>query len=349
MKIIILSLLISLSISSMAIPSRYNAYKHKKNDKRKITRIDHVVYSLNYEILKKKIIDYLNKEHINLDYQQESGDELYLDFIVNANQKKSYDSLIHLYGYSTDKEVVSSNSEEEIEKINTELKFLEEKRASYLKIMEKLDEKSDSYLTLWNENKAIEDKIFEIKASLKELTLYKGKLLIQLHLLDESNSPQYTEVSFVNMPGFEYSMLMVESPLQGVSSEYYQGYFLKYLFTRGKSFFSLGAYKSTETNSDSLKFAEMFLIGFGQDFYSRHLGRGSRKFFNLYSGYALGGVLSTGVGSNYYDIYIAPSIGLEIFKNKYILFDTKLSYFVPIANNKNQRGFTLSASFNFMF
>ena len=351
MKTIILLLVISFSISTFAnsVPYRYNGYQQKKNDMRKITRIDHVVYSLKYEELKGEIIDYLNKEHINIEYEQEYGDELYLHFIVTASQKTSYDSLVNLYGYSTSKEVVSSNSEEEIERIQSELKFLEKKRDSYLQIMNKLDEKSDSYLTLWNENKDIEEKIFDKKAALDELTKYKGKTLIQLHLLDESMSPQYTEVSFVNMPGFEYSMLMVESPLANVSSEYYQGYFLKYLFTRGKSFFTLGAYKSTASNSDSLKFAEMFLIGFGQDFYSRHLGRGARKFFNLYSGYSVGGVLSTGVGSNYYDMYIAPSVGLEIFKNKYILFDTKLTYFVPIANNKNQRGLTLSASFNFMF
>ena len=61
-------------------------------------------------------------------------------------------------------------------------------------------------------------------------------------------SPEYTDVSFVNMPGFEFSYLNIESPKQGISSANYQGYFLKYLFTKGKSFGLIGVYRITSYN-----------------------------------------------------------------------------------------------------
>lgn len=342
MKNILLIVLITMSLAT-------NAQRYKSQKETNITKIENKVYSLHFETLMDSLLTFIHNENIRIEYQKKNSDELYIDFIVNQEQFNAYDLLMKKYGYSTSDEVNANNSEYEITRLSAEIKYLEQKHESYLIMMNKLGVKSESYLTLWNENKAIEENIFLKKQRLNKLSTYNNKYLVQLHLLDESNSPQYTEVTFVNMPGFEYSVLQVESPAEGISSQYYQGYFLKYLFTRGKSYFTLGAYKTTQAKTDSLKFAEMFLLGFGQDFYSRHLGRGSRKFFNLYSGYSIGGVLSTGVGSNYYDMYIAPSIGLEIFKNKYILLDTKLTYFVPIANNKNQRGLSLNVSFNFMF
>ena len=135
-----------------------------------------------------------------------------------------------------------------------------------------------------------------------------------------------------------------------ITSAQYQGYALKYLFTRGKSYFTVGAYKSTDKEKmDSLKFPEIFIIGFGQDFYSRHLGRGSHKFLNLYSGYSLGALLTNKDSDTKFDMYISPSIGLELFKNKYFLIDTKLIYFIPLANNRSLRGWAVNASLNFMF
>lgn len=113
----------------------------------------------------------------------------------------------------------------------------------------------------------------------------------------------------------------------------------------------IGSYKSVnEDKSDRNAFSEMFMLGFGQDFYSRHLGRGNRKFLNLYSGYSVGDVYCTGTDSKLNTVYLAPSIGLELFKNKYFLVDTKVNYFIPItANNRNMRGLSYNLSLNFVF
>jgi hypothetical protein len=96
-------------------------------------------------------------------------------------------------------------------------------------------------------------------------------------------------------------------------------------------------------------FSELFAYSFGQDFYSRHLGRGSRKFLNLYSGYSVGGMVATGRTSKKDIFYIAPSIGLEIYKNKYLLIDSKVNYFIPFMYNKEMRGLSANISLSVVF
>ena len=71
---------------------------------------------------------------------------------------------------------------------------------------------------------------------------------------------------------------------------------------------------------------------------------------NLYSGYYVGGILATGDKSKASMFCIAPSIGIELFKNKYILLDTKVNYLVPLSNNNsNLRGISYNGSFSFVF
>jgi hypothetical protein len=106
---------------------------------------------------------------------------------------------------------------------------------------------------------------------------------------------------------------------------------------------------------DSLKantINEFFTFEFGQDFYTRYFGRGNRKFFNLYSGYAIGGAIINRWDdkNTRFAAFTNLSMGVEILKTKHILIDTKGSYFLPLADiNRNTRGIMLSASFNFVF
>jgi hypothetical protein len=93
----------------------------------------------------------------------------------------------------------------------------------------------------------------------------------------------------------------------------------------------------------------MFAFGFGQDFYSRHLGRGTNKFFNLYSGYTFGGLLASNDAKKNFMGYFAPAIGVELFKNKYVLIDTKVNYLIPFKDVRYTRGLAFNASFNFVF
>jgi hypothetical protein len=90
-------------------------------------------------------------------------------------------------------------------------------------------------------------------------------------------------------------------------------------------------------------------MNFGQDFYSRHFGRGGNKFGNLYSGYTVGYMAASNEVKAQDIFYLAPSVGLELFKNKYILWDTKVNYLIPFSYQRNLRGFGLNTSINFVF
>ncbi|MBQ6668413.1 MAG: hypothetical protein IJM65_09905 [Bacteroidales bacterium] len=47
--------------------------------------------------------------------------------------------------------------------------------------------------------------------------------------------------------------------------------------------------------------------------------------------------------------YVSPAIGIELFKNNFMLFDTKVNYILPFVKNLNMRGLQFAASLNFVF
>ena len=314
------------------------------------TEVENEIYSIDFISSKERLFLFLKSHNIRVQNQRDSKKEVKVTFTTDEQTYKAYDLLIGTLGYSTMKKVNAISNFTQISEINLELDYLKKKRESYIELIEKLDEKSENYLEIWNEQKRTEEHIFLKERELIKLREKENTFTVSLDLNDELTSMENTRVSFVNMPGVEYSFLSIESPKVGLSADNYQGYFLKYLFTKGKSYGTIGVYKNSDIGEiDSTAFSEMFVLGFGQDFYSRHLGRGTRKFLNLYSGYTIGGILATGKTKKSEMFYIAPSIGIEIYKNKYFLIDTKANYFVPFSHNRNLRGVSYNASFNFVF
>lgn len=312
--------------------------------------VQNVIYSLDFDQAREKIKAFVKENNIKIQNQQERKREITLSFNLSEEQYKKYEVLIAGMGYSAVNKVSTVNNTNRVKEIKLELTYLKKKKESYTLLLNKLKENSKNYLSFWRERQQIEQQIFNKE---KQLFAYDNKenaYIISFRLLDEARNTQSKGVSFVNMPGIEYSFLSIESPKAGLSPNDYQGIFLKYLFTKGKSFGQIGVFKNNEVaDADSTTFSELFILGFGQDFYSRHLGRGARKFLNLYSGYTIGGALATGKKSSETIFYLSPTVGLELFKSKYILVDTKASYFIPFKENRNLRGFAFSASFNFMF
>lgn len=187
------------------------------------------------------------------------------------------------------------------------------------------------------------------------LAAHDSLAFVALRVFDEITFPTANRaVNFVNMPGVEAGLLRLENPKAGVTARFYRGYSVKYLFTRGKSYFNVGIYKPiTKAEAvDSTFISEIFLINFGQDFYPRHFGRGQRKFLNLYTTYQIGGAILNRQGED--DARFIPNanlgIGLELLKTKNILLDTKASYFLPLHHlNRELRGLLLQGALNFVF
>jgi hypothetical protein len=178
---------------------------------------------------------------------------------------------------------------------------------------------------------------------------------VLLRLYDEISFPTANRrVSFVNMPGVEVGYLRVSNPKPGLTATAYQGYSVKYLVTKGKSYFNLGIYKPVNPQAepaDSAFINEMAVINFGQDFYPRNFGRGKRRFFNLYTSYQVGGFIANRQGAHSQFIpNLNLGMGVELVKTKHILLDIKGSYFVPLhGDSRNMRGVLGQGAFNFVF
>ena len=239
----------------------------------------------------------------------------------------------------------------------------QEKNAKKTKINDlqtKINDRNESMLSADFEARRdlLQDRIAEDKAKIREceneireLDSKNGTVVLGITLMREPTTPSETQkIKFVNMPGFEYSIFVPENPKTGISAECYNGYMLKYLFTKGKSYVTVGAFKAVDVpQNDSLMYSDIFNFSFGQDFYSRHLGRGGRKFLNLYSGYNVGYLGYTGEKSSLKNVYVSPAIGIEVFKNNFMLFDTKMTYILPFSENLNLRGLQFAAALNFVF
>ncbi|HEY8934881.1 MAG TPA: hypothetical protein VIM65_06650 [Cyclobacteriaceae bacterium] len=315
------------------------------------TELDVNILSADFLNSKNKLAEFLRTDGIVIQKQNESKTSVSITANVSKAIYTQFNEQVPLLGFVLSRKVNTVNNNLKVNDIKLEISFLKSKNKSYAELLNKLDDKSDKYISLWNENKLIEERIFNKERELLPYLQKEDNYFINIEIVDEVMSPASTKVAFVNMPGIEYTHLTIENPKAGISAKSYQGYSLKYLFTKGKSFAVIGAYKSSSpiASSDTATFSELFNFGFGQDFYSRHLGRGVKKFFNLYSGYTAGYLLATGKESRKDIFYISPSVGVELFKNKYILVDTKTSYFVPFSYNNELRGLSFSASFNFVF
>lgn len=279
----------------------------------------------------------------------------FLQFSIPINRLGALDSLAAKMGYITQNSFNSQNLTEKIANLEKRNKQLE---AENLLLQKQLKDTSlpdysinDIKRRLSNNNQTLtnnESNLNQLRQNSLESSCY-----VEFTLNDELSTPNNTRISFVNMPGVEYGYLSIENPKVGVSAKAYQGASVKYMFTRGKSYFNLGVYRAVQNNAaDSNAFRELFLVNFGQDFYPKNFGRGKRKFLNLYTGYQLGGfVANSNNDRNSKFTYNANlSIGLELLKTKHVLIDNKVSYFLPLSDlNRNLRGLLYQASFNFVF
>lgn len=309
------------------------------------------ILSPKYEETKSKFYDYLQKKNLKIVSVNDNSDTTTIIFYMDKDNYSEYIPFLNELGYIVSNDISTESWKNQYETTKKEISFLKEKKISYEELLKKISSQEDKYIEFWKELKDLEKSIFTLEERMEEMQKRDVKYVVSIVLEREETASEMSlgSVRFVNMPGGEYSILNVENPKNDFSGNKYEGYFLKYLFTKGKSFFSLGAYKNMNPKGE--EYSELFLVGFGQDFYSRYLGRGNRKFLNLYSGYTIGGAFLSREKDKTNFFYLQPSVGIELFKSKFILLDTKINYFLPINKdmNTNFRGISYNFSLNFVF
>jgi hypothetical protein len=312
--------------------------------------VETYVTCINFTSSRTVVSDFLFSNMIKIQSQQEDRSSMVVQFSLSEEQYRLFNDMIPTLGFVSSNNVNTTNNAQRVSELQLEIKYQNDKKESYEKILGQTEANSEQYYSYWNDLQQIKSEIFNLEKELLPYGRNTNMYKVLLNVREEITTPDHSRVAFVNMPGFEYSFLSVDVPKSGVSSASYQGYFLKYLFTKGKSFANIGVMKSDGNHSnDSTMFKDLFVFGFGQDFYSRHFGRGERRFLNLYSGYTVGGIIANSDTKKNTIFYVAPSVGIELIKTKYILLDTKVSYFVPTAFNHNLRGLSYSCAFNFVF
>ncbi len=322
---------------------------YSQNEDKYVINLKTTIYTSFMQTASMKMKEILSNTSIQIISQSESTTKLYYEFYINEEGFKQMDSLLPKIGYISEKNITTTNNNDRISKINLEIEYLQKKKEAYDKEIQSMTEKNDRYFNYWNEIRTIEKDIFDLKTELSSFEKDK-KYAVTLSIYDEMHDYTDTKVSWVNMPGVAFDFLVIESPKSSISAKQYMGYGIKYLFTRGKSYANIGALKEYSSEiPDTTRFKELFYIGFGQDYYSKHFGRGKNKWMNLYTGYNVGGFFATGDTKKKSIIYLTPYLGVELFKNQYILIDNRVGYFVPFAENRNLRGISYSFSFNFVF
>lgn len=308
------------------------------------------VYSMNFTESLNKLKHFIKTNNIIVENQLENKKEITVEFFASESVYLQFDSLCSHLGFTHEKNIITKTNKNIITGVKLEIEYLTKLKKDYGELMKDLTKSDPKYLEYWNLRKDIDKDIFQKKMTILQNQHVENIFKVSIKIFDETITSDNSFISFVNMPGIEYSYLSISSPKTGISAKDYQGYFIKYLFTKGKSFGTLGLYRNEKIEkTDELALSELFTIGFGQDFYSRVLGRGSRKFFNLYTGYTIGGITGNGKESVLDFFYITPSLGLELIKTKHIILDSKVNYFIPFKENKNLRGISYNVSFNFVF
>lgn len=286
------------------------------------------------------------------DYDYQNAKKITIVLSANKDDAAKIEDVIKAWGYVSNRQSQTVNNAFEVEKAEMEMDFLTKKKQTYEVEIKATPKENESYKVYFAEIQSLELQIFEFQKKIKLLKNQVSNFSFTITIMEENSTPTgKNNVRFVNMPGLQYSYLKIENPKSNISSEAYQGVSVKYMFTRGKSFVEIGAFKSSAKvpSTDSTRMKELFVYSFGQDFYPTHFGRGSRKFLNLYTGYTVGGIFATSETTSHHTAHITPRIGLEIFKSKSILLDSNVGYFIPFYQNLNLRGIMFNASFNFLF
>jgi hypothetical protein len=283
----------------------------------------------NLDVAEKKLNDFFIEHKINILSQTITISNIKTEFVVEDELLGKIDALLNNLGYLVSKNYTYNDSEQAILSLQNELHHLIHERTA---------------------NEQQRDKIADNQARISVLQQNKNKTHFSLSVSEEDMVGE--DVVFVNMPGFEYGFLFTENPKAGLSAPMYQTYTIKFLITRGKCYFLLSMMNAVgKHDGDPALYTEYFLLNFGQDFYTRHLGRGRRRYFNPYISYQIGGFLATNKDANNKFIFNANvSTGVELIKTRMFLLDSKVSYFMPIHESfQNMRGLQVGISANVLF
>lgn len=279
--------------------------------------------------------------------------------LTNMSAFNAVITMLETMGIPTLNKIETTNNVNDLRGIDYDLEYFSDQKIHYQEEIQKLYQEitDDYYRKLWESERALDESLYKKNKVrielLNEVEFHRIVLEVTEKTAQDLDDDDDEFAVFINMPGIESHFFYIENPELSVSADAYFGGSLRYMFTRGRTYVTVGALKPV-MNADSEVTAQandILVYGVGKDFYPRYLGHGRRKFFNLYSGFLVGGMVLTSDDEIYHIFTVEPHIGVEMFKNQYFIIDTRFGYLIPIEQDKIKilRGFNHSLSLNIVF
>ena len=253
------------------------------------------------------------------------------------------------------KKVESFNYETSESSSNYDLEYLLEQKKIIGKEISEADRKSDIYKELFNRERELDKQIYDKNKEIISLNEKIRYSVIRLKFYEKTVQDLDAKddfIVFINMPGVETKYFHLENSDTPEMENNYFGGSLRYMFTKGRSYILIGIMKPlVEKSSGDEIVNDIVTYSFGKDFYPRYFGQGKNTFFNPFSGFEIGGIVLTSDTAIEHMFMIEPHIGLEIFKNQFVIVDTRIGYNFPLDEKKikSHRGFTHNISVNIVF
>lgn len=251
------------------------------------------------------------------------------------------------------KEIKSTNYDQNIDALNYDIAYLNGQKEIYGKELLTLNKTEKAYNDIFVKARELDKQIYEKNKQKNDIELLSDvstvKIVISERTIQDLEDDEFS--GFINMPGFETKYYRLENNDEEIFYKNYLGGSLRYMFTKGRSYFLIGILKPLEQNDDAKKVSDIVTYAVGKDFYPRYFGQGKNKFFNPYSGFEIGGMVLTSEDDIKHMFALEPHIGMEFFKNKYVIIDSRVGYIFPLDKEyiKSRRGLSANLSINFVF
>jgi len=276
------------------------------------------------------------------------------ELFVTDNQLSKAVSEIEKLGQVELKEINSFNYSESIKSINYDLEYLQSQKEIYGNEISSTGKNESYYTELFKREREIDNQIYEKNKEIADLNNQSNLSILKVRLSEREiqDLDSYDSFSgFINMPGVETKYFHFENDNDTTLNDNYFGGSLRYMFTKGRSYFLIGVMKPLSGSQSAGTVNDIVSYGIGKDFYPRYFGQGKNTFFNPFSGFEIGGMILTSEDAIEHMYTVEPHLGLEIFKNKYVIFDMRIGYVFPLDENyiKSRRGFSNNFSLNIVF
>jgi hypothetical protein len=159
-----------------------------------------------------KLTDFLLIESIRVEKQSTTQMNFSVDCNLTESQYIKYRQVLATCGYIASDNLTRVDNTVQVEQLTSTIAFQKEQLQQQRAALDKMSADSEQYPAMWQSAHDMESAIRQNERQIAALTASEFYYAVDLNVLDETYTPQSSNVTFVNMPGVEYSYYRVEQP-----------------------------------------------------------------------------------------------------------------------------------------